>query len=521
MYKDVISSFSFLPVIAGYAELHYHLRFLYPAYFRREPEIIADLPQRLDLFTNSSLPLLLIIKDADRFPIILEKVKVYLRAGELQTEQEYTFSQKINTSWFSKICQLDISSFPMETEVFIDVEITFSLKGRKKVVRNDNFPGISQKPFRTWLAKKAINIPENWWAGDPHYHSNFTSDQVEFGADIAATREMALAQGLSWFCVTDHSYDLDDMPDSFTSNDPELKKWKNMQRECQELDSEKCRIIPGEEVSIGNSQGQNVHLLALNHKEFISGSGDSAEVWFRNTPQHQLCEIKEISGKENLFIAAHPLEKVPLAQRVTLNRGNWSLADNESSGVYIWQLINSAETKVIDKAMKTWVQHLLNRERIFICAGNDAHGNFNIMRQISFPFLKLWETHKQIFGNWLTIYQAENNEPLPALRQGRMIVSNGPFLSFVLNRLEEKWLLGETCPLRHATVEYEVRTTPEFGEIETIYCYRGDCETGKEFQFPVACPVNIALPRNGYIRMSLITTKGFLAFTNPIFTVQS
>jgi hypothetical protein len=241
-------------------------------------------------------------------------------------------------------------------------------------------------------------------------------------------------------------------------------------------------------------------------------------VWGKNKPQHSLSEITDLHNSDNLFIAAHPLENVPLSQKITLRRGNWSLSDYQISGVRHLQLINSNDTKAIDKYIKIWSEYLLSGNKFFIMAGNDAHGNFNVMRQIKLPFLSLWESHKQIFGNWLTIFQSEKNDPLPALKAGRMIVSNGPFLSFFLRQLDDKWLMGETCPLRHATVEYEARTATQFGEIDTIYCYRGDCSSGKEFQFPLACPVNIALPQNGYIRLSLITTKGYLAFTNPVFT---
>jgi len=507
--------------MVGYAEIHYHLRYLYPAYFRRQPEIIADLPRRLDLSISASLPLAVIIKDADKYPVFLESVTVLLHSDGLKQTQEFSIKKQIKENWYSEIFPIDIAAFKPDCEVLINVEMIIKIRGKKKVINGDNFAGLSRKPFRTWLAEKVFDKPENWWAGDIHYHSNYTSDQVEFGADISTTKVMAMAQGLDWFCVTDHSYDLDDKVDDFLHNDADLPKWKMMREECRKLDFSQCRIIAGEEVSIGNSKGSNVHLLALNEAEFITGHGDSAEIWFQNKPQHLLKEIKVKHNDQNLFIAAHPLEKVPLAQKLTLRRGNWDLKDYKQSGVNIMQLINSDEPREIEKAIKTWTEYLLKGEKLYICAGNDAHGNFNIMRQISFPFVTLWETHKQTFGNWVTLVNSATNEPLDALRKGRMIVSNGPFLSFTLSQLDRHWQFGETCELRHATVSYDARTTPEYGEIETIYCYRGDIDTGKEFMFPVACPVNIALPENGYIRMSMLTEKGFLVYTNPVFTKQN
>ncbi len=517
---DFLPDLNSIPVLAfAYAEIHYHFRFLYPLYYRRQPEIIADLPRSIDLAGFSYLPLLIFIKDAYLFPVHLNKVIATLSDNSGHSNQEtFDLDLPVNTSWFSYMLPLDISQFEPETEIFTTIKLKLTCRNKKITVINDNFRGLAKKPFRTWLAAKALNLPSGWFAGDPHYHSNFTSDQVEFGAEISFTRTMALAQGLSWFCVTDHSYDLDDRLDDYTKNDSGLPIWKRMLQECLEYDKQGIRIISGEEISIGNRKGQNVHLLALNHPEFIEGHGDSAEIWGKNKPQHSLTEIPHLKNDNNLFIAAHPMEKVTTAQRLTLRRGNWSLDDYHDSGVNLLQLINSDEPEIIEKNIRTWTNYLLQGEKFFIIAGNDAHGNFNIMRQIKFPFLKLWSTPKQTFGNWLTIFEATENDPLPALKAGRMIVSNGPFLSFYINQLEDKWQLGETCPLRHGTVEYDARTTPRFGEIDTIYCYRGDLETGKEFRFPVACPVNIALPAKGYIRMSLITIKGFTAYTNPIFT---
>ncbi|MCF7912956.1 MAG: hypothetical protein K9M99_10540 [Candidatus Cloacimonetes bacterium] len=509
-----------IPVLAaGYAELHYHLPWLYPLYFRRQPEIIADLPHRLDRSRLNYLPLLIIIKDAHLFPIKLHNLSVSVSDNDHNRYLE-TFDLDIvlDKPWFSRIIPLDISSFAADSEVFTSVTFNLTCRNKKISAINDNFAGISRQPFRTFLAANALNLPPGWMAGDPHYHSYFTSDQVEFGADIASTRLMANALGLSWFCVTDHSYDLDDSLDDYTRNDPTLPKWEQMKKECSEYSSHEIRIIAAEEISIGNSRDQNVHVLALNQKDFIPGHGDSAEVWGKNLPQHKLTEIPQLKNTDSLFIAAHPFDKVPLAQKLTLRRGNWSIADFHQSGIYLLQLINSDEPDKIAKKIATWTAYLLQGEIFFILAGNDAHGNFNIMRQISFPFLKICETRKQIFGRWMTIIESPENDPLKALQAGRMIVSNGPFISFYIHQLEDKWQSGETCPLRHGTVQYDVLSTPEFGEIDTIFCYRGDIDTGKEFRFPVACPVNIALPPNGYIRMSVVTTKGFTAFTNPIFT---
>ena len=43
---------------------------------------------------------------------------------------------------------------------------------------------------------------------------------------------------LDFFCNTDHSYDLDDLPGSWTEPDPHLKKWNKSRKEIQKLNQE-------------------------------------------------------------------------------------------------------------------------------------------------------------------------------------------------------------------------------------------------------------------------------------------
>ena len=53
--------------------------------------------------------------------------------------------------------------------------------------------------------------------------------------------------------------------------------------------------------------------------------------------------------------------------------------------------------------IKIWVKLLLNGHRKYIYAGNDAHGNFNIYRQIKIPMINLLEEETQRFGYLLVI----------------------------------------------------------------------------------------------------------------------
>ena len=510
--------FSFIPLFFSYAEIHYHYRFLYPRYFRKEPEIIADLPIRCIRSTSLKLPVLIIVKDSHLFPIELLSVLIDISANGSHFSQEFDINEKLKQQYYSKILEVDISQIKADEQLKINVTIQYRINGKEKTVINDNYPGLKKTPFECYFTESKLPFSEGWYAGEPHYHSIYTSDQVEFGADIPTTVKMAKAIGLSWLFITDHSYDLDDSEDSYTVNDPDIPKWKKMLDDAQHNDEKNFRVIPGEEISIGNSKGRNVHLLAINHPDFIEGSGDSAEKWFQNKPQRHLKEIEELQNDRNLFIAAHPNDEIPFLQKLTLRRGNWSLNDFQNSGIKFLQLINTSHFPDVLKAINHWRSLLLQGNRFFILAGNDAHGNFNVMRQIKSPFWKLFASHDQVFGKFFTAFKYKNNEPIQGIKNGVIILSNGPFLSFQLKAKRKIYSIGSNINEKSAVLEYETRTAHEFGKIRTLNLYIGDTNSKKEIK--ISNPQNslkIELPDRSYVRMSMSTSQGGFVLTNPVW----
>ena len=87
-----------LPFIL-YAETHYKFKGLYSRLFKKEPEIIADAPFRLQ--PGEPIPALLLIKDAHRFPVFLESVFVLLSTttGENYSET-FAFNETIKDQKF-------------------------------------------------------------------------------------------------------------------------------------------------------------------------------------------------------------------------------------------------------------------------------------------------------------------------------------------------------------------------------------------------------------------------------------
>jgi hypothetical protein len=250
----------------------------------------------------------------------------------------------------------------------------------------------------------------------------------------------------------------------------------------------------------------------------IEGSGDSAEKWFKNKPQRHLEEIKSFHDESNLFIAAHPNDDIPFLQKLTLRRGNWSLDDFHNSEIRFLQLINTSHFPDVLKAIDHWRSSLLQGNRFYILAGNDAHGNFNVMRQIKSPFWKLFASHDQVFGKFFTAFKYKNNNPVQGIKNGVVIVSNGPFLSFQLKVKRKYYPIGSKINEKSAVLEYETRTAYEFGEIRTLNLYIGDTTLKKEIK--ISNPKNslkIELPARGYVRMSMSTSQGGFVVTNPVW----
>ncbi|MBU1651035.1 hypothetical protein KKA00_02350, partial [bacterium] len=277
----------FLPLAALYPEIHYRLRYLpFSRYFRREPEIILDAPCRLE--PGARLPLLITVKDADRFPVKLLELKVEARANNHSFNWSVRFpDQIIKHHWWWQIEEIDL---PDESPCrwSINAALDVQIGSRTRQVHIDNIPGLSQSPLEVIQSGESLPRRDGWIYGDFHVHTHYTEDQVEFGGPLGAYLVMGKALGLSFTLPGDHSYDLDDLPGSFHHNDPDLQRFHMRNAEIDRYNHEQSGqfcILPGYELTVGNAQGRNVHLLLANQKSFLPGSGDSAEAFFRNRPE--------------------------------------------------------------------------------------------------------------------------------------------------------------------------------------------------------------------------------------------
>ena len=531
----------FLPIFA-YAEIHYRFKYFLSFIKRNEPEIIADAPHRIN--PNAKLPILILIKDADKYSITILRIIIEIRQNEnIIFSQVYSKIQKIKVfgHWWWNIIEIPFLNELQNVWGFLDVnvDVEFERNGNIYSIRNNNLPTSSKKSLKIFRSKTVLPALRGWIHGDTHTHSNYTEDQVEFGAPIQASLILSQAIGLSFFCVCDHSYDLDDRLDTYLINDPSLPKWNMLQKEIDEINSEQkeCVVIRGEEVTARNANGRNVHFLLWGTRKFFAGSGDSAEKWFRLRSEHSIQEILENTTSSTVAFASHPTEKVPSLHRFFFGRDVWSLNDMRNTGLHGLQILNGEYSSAFFKGLSDWKKLLLEGKKLFVAAGNDAHGNFNRYVQLQIPFLKIAEKETQIFGKLRsTVYCNALNETniLGALKVGKCVINNGPLvICEVENEFHQSAKIGGQIQAKSVAVKVQGISTEEFGEFASVKIYFGvigkseiilteqNFENGKyEIHFITEWQQILSF---SYIRVEAFTKNGIgydkngFCYTNPIW----
>ena len=472
----------------------------------------------------------MILKDADKFPVLIKELSIF-------EKKRLICSQKINTKVNANY--KDISFFINSNNLSpgqhqFDIKISYIINNKNKNCYADNYRGTSHDSLPIYISRDQLPSFENCIFGDTHTHTNYTSDQVEFGASLEATRLMSRAMGLDFFCATDHSYDLDDQENNYLKNDPDLKKWKDFKKTVKNLNSNPgdVIIIPGEEVSVRNSEDKNVHLLIYNSDRFFPGAGDSGEKWFRNLSDFSISEVINELNNSSLALSAHPSEIPPFLQRLLIKRGFWKYQDCIQNGLNGLQFINGGGNSSIERSKNFWTKLLLQGNRLTGIAGNDAHGNFSRFRQIGFPFITMKEHYLHLFGKWRTGIYLKNNKrdlktTLNALKSGNCFMTNGPALLLEVYTANDRYSMGEICT-EPVKCKIKVRSTAEFGSLNSIKIILGDLDKKQEIiYYKISHEKNIFdfhqeivmnnLPEQGYLRMEATTVNQCQAFSNPIW----
>ena len=468
----------FPPQPRPYAETHYRFRAV-PAsrYYKRQPEIIADLPRRVEL--GHDLPILIIVKDGHRFPVKIQSVKIHWHDAHIPAK-EIPIEKYIDSPYWSRLLTISAANLP-QSELTLDVIIRVSQRGKEFLVSNYNYIGVPKCPFRINISPYPIPKLPGWKMGDLHVHTRYTDDQVEFGAPVDATAQIAQAMGHDFFAATDHSYDLDDTWESFLKNDPALVKYKTYAEEIEDWNREHAgsfQIIPGEEVSAGNSRGKNVHMLILGSGGFIAGMGDSAEAWFRNKPDHSISEIINQLDSNRVAIAAHPDYRFPITERLLLKRDTWHQSDLQAQGLTGMQVIHGDDPVPFKRGVVNWITLLLQGYRLSLTTGTDAHGDFNHFAQVKTPMIRLEIAQHTVLGDLLTLIPTSDpisaSSLLSEIKNKHTAITTGPGIEFrFCSSQGQNYQMGDILPDRNGTAIVNVLSSPEYGPISHAIIWAG------------------------------------------------
>ena len=465
-----------LPFIFLYTEIHHRFRYIGSRYYKKEPEIIVDIPHRID--PNLDIPILFLVKDAHNFPITLINAHLEILFENKKLTHQIDINLSLNERWWDTTYYIKRPQFSGCIE--INTFITYDMGGIVKICKNHNLPIKKSLPLHTYLAEEPYPKSGNIIYGDLHYHTNVTEDMVEFGAPLKPTYIASKALGLDFVCNTDHSYDIDDEIGSWTKTDPNLTKWNNSQRQIKKLNLENefnNFMIPSEELSLHNLDGYNIHALILNNKAFLPGQGDGGEIPFNFSCDYNTLTLGDVLEDNALCIAAHPCTPVPFLQKLFFKRGEWNFEDLILEHISGLQLFNGEIDNSLFEGLKMWKKLLLSGYKKFIYAGNDAHGNFNKYRQIKIPMISIHEKDSQILGECRTGVIIEDNadkltSSISALKHGRCFITNGP--QFLIKAIADvNHGMGDCLVANSIKIKIEFLSTEEIGNRGTIKVYSG------------------------------------------------
>ena len=457
---------------------------------------------------NKRFPVFLIIKDADKFPVFLNKLEFKFELEKRVIKHKVSFSKggkKINSAFFKETFYFDLSEFvengivTLNSNISVDIVNNIDKKRISKNYNNDNFNFgrfvKDSKDLKFYLNDNE-KLFENYYQGDLHYHSFYTKDHVEYGAPLSMTKDCGKFLNMRFTFITDHSYDLDDMENNYLKKDPNVSMFHNMKNECKELSNNGFDLINSEEVTVRNSRGRNVHLIIANEDIFFHGTGDDAEEWLKTTSENSISDVLSNISDNSLALAAHPFVKTPFLEGLLIKRGEWSKKDilqaHNDFGFNLIQILNGELDSGFFNGLRNWIELLLDNKKFFIVAGNDAHGNFSSFRQIEIPMFNMTKkNNKQLYGKCKTVVYNKSSDKatniIKNIRKGACYITNGAHIDFSVLYMDNIYKYGEEIVILEftgevkASVFFEIHSSIFSGFIKSIKIFCGNLIEKKEF----------------------------------------
>jgi hypothetical protein len=502
----------------AYAELHYAPAG--PAFSRLWqdwPEIYADTPWLV--FPGDELPLLLTWRDAHRFPCRVHSLRLRWvdpagATGSCALDFEAELHQELDGAVIGRFRPGGPGSWDLWIEGIAEQG------GRRMAFVNQLARPFAELPLRITAAPGPDpGLPGLAW-GDLQAHGSATRDTVEFGPPPELLYEAARTLGLGWFCITDHSYDLDrsNSPDAPPGPDPAQPRWHDLKRRAAALNAQAGpTVLVGEELSCRGLEGGILHLLLLEPERLLAGSPDGGQGLPFRRPEHDLLSALAALGPRGLAVASHPGEGPGRLEHLLLRRRDWSPAELRQLGH--WQALNGTEGPSLRKGLRRAVSLWAEGRPGVLLAGNDSHGHFALARELTLPLWAARSHREHLFGRHrsglLLPGGVTPDGVLGELRAGRVLLGNGPLLCFTDSRGEPVFqpeagpreLLARAGGRLGAIRVLDLLAGGPSGE-RILERHRPDQDS---WQKPLPEP-----PAGGWLRARLVCDQGF-ALTQPLF----
>lgn len=357
----------------------------------------------------------------------------------------------------------------------------------------------------------AINLA--YFPGDGHIHSKDSWDASAYNDDIEELALAAEKEGLSWTIVTNHS----DVVTRKWGLWGELivrqvmtpSNWQNQISECQSV-SQKLGItvLPGEEITIGNGTNLETrgHFLAYGLSKYVPSMYSQSDIK-RRKGEDILSDIRSAGG---FGFIAHPYKfgTWPIDAEPWKD---WNLLNPYSYVIRGIEIVHNNHNPP-QETINLWDRKLQQGREFFGIGNSDAHREGSVAS--GFTYLKIPN------GNVTASYIYE------ALYNGRAIASNGPFITFNIKGKEPgDYVEAQKGDILDLNIAWA--TNPSDFSLKQgieVYDQSVSCTDAPQpiYGVTVLTPTGtMTIPyevkEEGYIRLRLITDKGKVAYTNPIF----
>ena len=471
-----------------YAETHFKFKLPWSLLYKPWPEIIFDAP--FQFVPGVSPYLWIVVRDANRFPTTIKTAEILLKHNienafdntlEKTSQPDISIHKDLDIEVREQMhfIPLPLGEIPAGTyEVFC--KLTVERDGKTQTFERWNLPRLKPVPLRIKVLNEALPIAPGYAAGEMHCHTHYSADHVEYGASPEVLQLAAKAVGLDFVNCTDHAYDFAFTQEDFTKEaESPVPRFQKLREEIAALPSKDENgedlplLLAGEEVSAGNSKGENVHVTVLAPEGYLPGLGDCGRYWLNNKPTLSIKQVLNMT-KAHCF-AAHPFQQMGLLEKFIFRRGywkpedlNWAPQKHAIRGLQFWNGIRDEGFKL---GREFWINELGKGNYLLPIGGNDAHGDLNSMTAVDLPLISLKHTRAHTFGNVRTVVRIEDSV-IP--NKNATVIPNGVRDPAILNEA----FAGDNCYITDGPALWWERDGKNI-----IFHARSNKETGGGFRY--------------------------------------